>query len=318
MALYDALQKRLNKTNKALLSEAGKTDTGASIASIQQAAGGKATSAPTGQPSLAEQSAASGAVQDVKTAAAATGLQAQALGMAEQAEAANTALGEQQLAEQLRQGQQGLAAQATTQRANLASGEKLAMDKLQSTEEMKRDTITSQAEQAVANLLSNKKISENDIFASFAQDERELEFRRDQASIEQLGTMLALRDRAYVDELERVGRQRNLDDQQGFEKEAARLALGDQTALYLEKLEWTEADLVDNLRFAEKMSQMDINQAWALLKMASDAANASMIASGATTILGAGAQYAMQPTAPVTAAPASQNTRDYSKAYGEA
>lgn len=293
MSLYDALQKRLNKSTMGALSEAGKTDVGTQQAAIQTAGSGKALpGAAPAAPSLAEQAAASGAVDAVKTAADASSFQAQALGLAEQQEAAQTSLGQQQLDEQLRQGQQGLAAQATTQRANLASQQSQAFQRLDTQEEMKREAVTMQAEQAVANLLSNRKLSENDIFASFRQDERELEFRRDQAALEQMGTMMALRDRAYIDELDRIGRQRRLDDEQAFTKESARLALGDQLALYLDKLGWAEADLVDNLRFAEKLAQMDINQAWAMMKMATDANNAAMIASGATGLASAGAQYA--------------------------
>lgn len=292
MSLYDALQKRLNKNNIGALSEAAKTDVGQQQAAIQAAGTGKAASDVPAAPSLAEQAAASGAFKGVQQAADAAASQASALGQAEQQEAAQTGLQQQALAEEMRQGQQQLAAQATTQRANLASQQSQAMQRLDSNEEMRREKITMEAEQAVANLLSNKKLTENDIWQSFQQDERELEFRRDQAAIEQMGTMMALRDRAYVDELDRIGRQRRLDDQLSFEKESARLALGDQLALYLDKLGWAEADLTDNLRFAEKLAQMDINQAWAMLKMASDAASAAQVASGVTGIASAGAQYA--------------------------
>jgi hypothetical protein len=311
MALYDALQKRLNKSTVPLLAEAGKTDVGAQIGAIQAASSGKEGTQQSFAPSLAEQAAASGAIQDVKQAAAQTSLQAQSLGQAEQQNAANTQLANTQLDTQLRQGQQQLATQAYSQRAGLASSERMSLAKLHSQEEMKSDSITSTMEQSVANLLSNRKLSENDIFSSFHQDERDLEFRRDQAAIEQVGTMLALRDRMYVDELSRIGRQRNLDDQQAFERESSRLILGEQTSAYLDKLKWSEADLIDNLEFSKKMANMNIGQAWALLKMASDSKNAAMIASGATAITSAGIQYGMADKPVATASP---NTQAYDAA----
>ena len=291
MSLYNALQKRINKGAQPLLAEAGNANAGSTLAAINAAKSGKATGAAAPvAPSLAEQAAASGAATDVQQAANQSSLAAQVTGMAEQQQTAETALNESALTQQMQQGQQQLAAQASAQRENVGSTQRLSRMRMEADEQMKGDAISSKAEETIANLLSNKKITENDIFSSFAQDERELAFRRDAASIEQMGTLLALRDRAYVDELRRVGAQRNLDDELEFSKESARLALGDQLYLYLEKLKWTEADLTDNLKFSEKMAKLDIAQAWAILKMATDANNSAMVMAGATQAASAGIQ----------------------------
>lgn len=291
MALYDALQKRLNKAKAPLLAEAGDATAGQTLAGIQAAKGGKAGAAQPQQASLAEQAAAQGAVQDVQQAGSQNDLQARAMRLAEQKDALDTALGEQTLASQLSEGQANLAAGAATQRANVASQEALGMEKLAADSQMQQEGIVSRAEQAIANLVSSRKIEENNLFQQFSQEERELEFRRDAAAIEQMATMMALRDRSYVDEITRIGKLRNLSNELEYAKETARLVLGDETSTYLSKLNWGEQDLIDSLRFEEKLSQLSIDQAWSILKQKIAENNAASVASGATSAVKAGVDY---------------------------
>lgn len=87
--------------------------------------------------------------------------------------------------------------------------------------------MNAQATQFLRNLQADKKSTLDNIFDSFRKSEKELEYRRDAAKLEQYGFQLAMSDRAYLDELNRVGKERQLRESIQFNEEMQRIALGD-------------------------------------------------------------------------------------------
>lgn len=267
MALYDALQKRQQKNQQQALNVNAGPSIAQTTSDMLGTKTGKSTAGTSGPKAsnLAEGAANDAATLGVNQAASEAGLAAKSLGVKEQAQTADVAAQEAALASQARVADTQLAAGAASAREANAQRQTLGIQSLQSREEMEVDRISSAAEQKINALLSEKKVSEDTLFQQFSHDNRELAYRRDAAQLESLAQTLALRDKAYLQTIDAVGREKNLQDEIAFRKESQDLILGEDLSQVISQLGWTEADLQSQRDFATRMATLDINSAAAIL-----------------------------------------------------
>lgn len=271
MSLADEIRKRLG-SSQAAAPAASQQD--AAIAAFQaktgKASGGGAPRAS----NLGEQSA-QGQVDATQRQLQTQGaLAAEALG-AQQTAATDAA----------RVAQRGLEAQRNTARADLAAaGATAGADRaasgaafdarLGAQEAAARRDVAAQYDKVTRQLASDRGITVDELFSEFRQGSQELAWRKDAAQLEQRASQLALADRAYVDNLVRVGEEQRLNNDLQFQAASQELALGEKLRAALEQQQWQVNFNVGDREFAEEMGNMDL--ATALAIAASQNADASM------------------------------------------
>ena len=154
--------------------------------------------------------------------------QAAQLGQQAQASQQKLDLGQQQLNQNAQQFQQQQVGQAQMQRTEVAAQENMATQQRQATEDAKTKEIADKTTLAMQALASERGISRDNLFATARSDNKELMARKDAASLEQKAMMLALSDKGYVQEINRIGAERNLRDKAAFDQEARRVMFGNE------------------------------------------------------------------------------------------
>lgn len=293
--LYDALQKRQsNQKQQALNVNSGPSiaQTTADLLGTKTGKAGAASAAAPKASNLAEGAATDAANLSINQAASETGLAAKSLGVKEQAQTADVAAQENALASQKRVADTQMAAGAASAREANAQKQNLGIETLLAKEQMDTDRISSAAEQRIATLLSEKKMTEKDLFQQFDHDNRELAYRRDATELEALAQSLALRDKAYVQTIEAIGQERGLRDEIAFKKETQRLMFGEELNQVLSQLQWTEADLEADREFQKRLAAMDISAATVILDAQLKSQATAQAISGIGTLATQGAIYA--------------------------
>ncbi len=295
MALYDVLQKRVQAQRASAMGTLGASAQDAT-SSILGAKTGKA--APAGvapkASSLQEGAATDAAALAIDGSVAQASLGAQDVGAKENALAADKVAQQTKLDAERRAAETALAAQATGTRESLAQKQDLGLESLNSKEQMQIDKLSSDAEQRIANLLSEKKINEDQIFTQYSQDNRELAFRRDAASLEQMATTLALRDKSYLNEITAIGTERNLKDDIDFQKETTRLIMGEEVSSVLNQIGFGEEQMADQMAFERRMAQLSINDAIALMEAQIKAGQTQQAIQGITGMASAAVDYQIE------------------------
>lgn len=241
----------------------------AGIEKIVRERGGKAK-ATTGPAAtgLAEQAAITAGKQALQEQSFAERLQAAQLRGQEQAAGEELALGQQKLAQQRQMTEQQMAAQAAGRREELAAGEEEARQRLQAGEARNIQAINAKAEQSLRDLAASRNIALDDIFSQFEASALELEDRRDAAQLEQLAFQMAMQDKAYLQELENVGRTRQLQNDLAMEEEMLRLTFGSNMASMLSEREFQAGYNADQRQFSKDLAQINIDMAIDLAKAA--------------------------------------------------
>lgn len=293
MALYDVLQKRVQAQRQSAMGtlNGSAQDTTQGILGAKTGKAAPAAGAGPKASSLQEGAATDAAGLAIDQTAAQSSLGAKEVGAKENALAADAVAQQTKLDSERRAAEGALAAQATGSREALAQKEALTLDNISSKEQMQLDKLSSDAEQRIANLLSDKKITEDQIFTQYSQDNRELAFRRDAASLEQMATTLALRDKAYMNEITAIGSERNLKDDIDFQKETTRLIMGEEVASVLNQIGFGEEQLADQQAFERQMAQLSINDAIALMEAQIKAGQTQQAIQGITSMSSAYVDY---------------------------
>ncbi len=196
-----------------------------------------------------------------------------------------------ELDSQGRQAATNLATQGATARTQISTREDLTGMQRQATESTKTVQINNAAEQKLKELASDRRVTSADLFQSFDHSNQELEQRKDAAELEQLGFLLAMRDKSYLDELERVGQERGLQDEMAFREESTRLAFGNSTSDLLSKLGFQSAFNSDEREFEKQLSGIDAEGALAIATSAIKDANNQAVVQGGIQTAKAGADY---------------------------
>jgi hypothetical protein len=154
--------------------------------------------------------------------------------------------------------------------------------KLTSNEQMNLAQLSSQYNNKVKQLASDRGIATEDIFEQFRQSNLALEDRKDAAQLEQLAFTMRLSDTQYIDNLTRVAKLRGLEDSLNFRKESARLRMGNETALLMDNYKFLNKYDQNSRDFSISMNNMSIEQALNISESLQRDANRQMVASGIT------------------------------------
>ena len=275
--LLDQLNKGLNATPAPQQKQAEQ---------VLKAKKGKATvaSGPSGS-SLAENQvlAQAGAAQEqlrVQGVDAASAIDAQA----DQVETQKR-LATQELDNKEQNFNRNLANQTTDTRESVESREEQVLSSLSAAEMRKTNEINNLADNQLKTLASQRQLALDDIFSSFEQSKKELEFRKDAAELEQLGFLMAMNDAAYVDELQAVAKERNLMDDQAYREEMLTVTLGDNFKNFLDEMGFREFYNEQGRINESELAKIDINSALQMAAAAARDANNQAIVGG---IMGAG------------------------------
>jgi len=178
-----------------------------------------------------------------------------------------------------------LANQTTDTRESIESREEQVLSSLSATEMRKTNEINNLADNQLKTLASQRQLALDDIFSSFEQSKKELEFRKDAAELEQLGFLMAMNDAAYVDELQAVAKERNLMDDQAYREEMLTVTLGDNFKNFLDEMGFREFYNEQGRINESELAKIDINSALQMAAAAARDANNQAIVGG---IMGAG------------------------------
>jgi hypothetical protein len=289
VALFDEIQDRLRKQSQALAASPGPIGTQAGLTATVQAGTGRVGGAVPRASNIGEQvtqgaAAAQSAQMASRVGAAADRLASQSQSIGAAADAGAAKLQANQAAFDAGQGAQA-AARATTRAAATES----LNTSLAGQERRGLATQTQQFTNKAADLASEVGNAQDDLFAQFRQGTQELAFRKDAAQLEQTAQQLALKDKGYVDELERVGTLRRLDDSDNWRNEMQRLTLGDKLSSTLDSIKFKIDLNADQRTFDEQMSRMNADVASAVLLSKLQGANAQQTIQGATGLAKVGA-----------------------------
>ncbi len=226
--LFDELQKKLGVSSTPALAAPQQQ----TIQNVLSAKSGKQTSG-TGAPgasNLGEQSAiqqgqAASAQQAVQGAA-----QGAAIGAAADAQASKTATAKSALDSNATIANDALATAGSVATQQRGAAEAAATDSANFQEGQQTEVINVKADQALRQLAADHDLTVDNIFRDFHKSEQDLAFRKDAAELEQRGFLLAMRDKSYIDELNRIGSERDLSDKLNFKEEMNRVVLGDQAS----------------------------------------------------------------------------------------
>lgn len=185
---------------------------------------------------------------------------------------------EQQQAEQGFQ-QKQLGAQREEALAGLTTQEQMAAERRQAKDELAdmqltaqeravTETLSNRYSNALADLASERGIVENNIFQDLARERKSLDADKYMAQLSQRAHMLAMSDKRYVAQIQKIGAVNDLRDTIAFKKEAMNLTFGENLKILNRSFDQQRLLNADQRQFAEEMSRMSINDAIAIAEQA--------------------------------------------------
>ncbi len=290
--LFDSLQKKLNGDDEenTLAPEQG------SLAAALTAKGGKAGAATGPAASTVGESTATAAGTSALDQGRQTGqLMGAQVGAQAGAEAAAAKTAAAGSAAAQREQAQTLATQAAGAQATVTQGEQQATSQINAKESLNVDQINAKADDTIRQLAADKSMSVDNIWREFTASSQDLAFRKDAAKIEEIGFTMAMRDKAYVDELNRIGAERQLTDKLNFQDESNRIQMGDALDQTMGQIQFKEALNADQRAWDIKLAQMSDEAAVMLAQAAISDAGKNQEISGAGEVMKAGINYYYNP-----------------------
>jgi hypothetical protein len=193
--------------------------------------------------------------------------------------------------QQARMAQAGMATQAQIQRGQMAGEAERARMQRQAQEEMRLNAIDNAAQQSLQKMAADKGVAVDDLLHTLEYSDKELELRRDAAEIEQIGFGMAMQNRQYLAEQNRIGRLRQLEDQQAWQTEMADLYSGWQVTDTLDQIGWQAAYNEKQRDFDYRLAGMNANMALQLAQAEIKAANQKAMIQAGTEAMTAGIKY---------------------------
>lgn len=143
-----------------------------------------------------------------------------------------------------------------------------ALQAQQQAQELQAAETEQREQQATAEIVQGRKFTGlrqkmqlNQLMGELEREKGQLNLERNQAKLDQVGTLLALQDATYVRDLENIGRQRRLDDVANSRNELTNLVFGNSIALLRTKLGGIDALESNKRQFREALSAMDLDTA---------------------------------------------------------
>lgn len=141
--------------------------------------------------------------------------------------------------------------------------------------------------QQSAEQLQNRFRTQN-LLAELERDKGSLNIEKDRSRLEQLASGIALQDRKYLDELQREGTRKRLDNKIAFEEELARSVMGSSTDILKKYLGDQSALAMSDRQFQRLTSQMSLDDALSMARGNQQAAQQAGMWSAAGGLAGAG------------------------------
>lgn len=211
------------------------------------------------------------------------------LGAQADAVAAEGQIGNAALDSEARQAGANLATTNAVTREQLGAKADMAQTQTAASEGMRLREINNAADNKLKELASDRGVIADEIWASFEASNKTLASRRDIAEIEQAGHLLRIKDQAYMDELDRIGRERNLLDEVAWREETTRIGLGRDMSNVLKDLDFQmNYNSTDRINKRE-LAKIDINAAIRLSEAAIADGNRRAIAEGGISVVKTGA-----------------------------
>lgn len=258
--LFDELQKKLaNPEGPAPTAAQG------GVLGALKAKTGKATTGSGPSASNVGEQGALGTVAATMGQTRLTGqIQGQQVAQAAQAQQAQVDTAKADMASQRAQANQTRAATTAAANEQRAGAQDMALGQVAFDESQKVEALNASADRSFRELAAEMKVNTDNIFREFAREEKSLAFRKDAAEIEQIGFMLALRDKAYIDELNRVATERDLQDKLNYQDEMTRLVLGDELERLMDDIGFKRALSANQREWDVYLANMDVETATAL------------------------------------------------------
>lgn len=236
-----------------------------------------------------------------------------------QAAAQQAQLEEQQAAQA--QQAQAIDFQAAQAQRGIAAGEQQAIARRQTEEEMAATRRSAQEEQAInqitntyanalADLASQRKTTENELFSGLRQEMASLSADKQLARMQQLGHMMAMSDKEYVRSIQQVGALQGLQDDIAFKIEADKLAFGKDLEILQQRFDAEALLQADARKFKEEMEDMSLDHALEMADLAMREQNAKSFMEGLGGVATAAINYKQY-------TPASQSSIPYGSTGNE-
>jgi len=161
------------------------------------------------------------------------------------------------LQEQVASGQAALGAQQVQREAKLQAEQLGQAEAAQATEAKLRDRELDEHSLSMHDAFANQATA---IASQFARDNRELDFRKDRARLEQLGIATRLSNDQYTTQLEQEGMRSRLDNEIAFDEALQQAIWDDQNELFKSDLEFKEALSGKQSDWNEYMAAIDRDQ----------------------------------------------------------
>ncbi len=210
----------------------------------------------------------------VKTGKAGTG---QAAG---DAELSNV---QQQLAEQ----QTAAAAEQLQQAGTIAATE---LGQQQTAAEMQVSQQEFETEERRLNLNQQYQQSLTNLITEYEQNFAQLDARKQQAKLEQIGFLMRLADDKYTTQLQINGRRARLENEYAFKENLQRAVFDDELELLSSNLMFRQLLNMDNREWKEQMQDIDIDFAMQIALAETKAASTQAVISGVGEVVTAGAK----------------------------
>jgi hypothetical protein len=271
--LLESLQKRLAQSGttlqppaqpqqqamqQALQAGTGKVSSSVGFGSARQSSLGEQSAIATAeQQALQQQQKTAGLIQDI-------GQQSQAV------EQKETLAGEQLQAQRERVENQ-LDSQARVARQDYQDQEEQARARRDAATYIKLNSLTQKADQALQQLATQRGVKLDDIFANYDKQQAELELAKADSALNQSIFNLQMSNRAFIDELEMIGNNRQLNSALDFQRETQDIIWGINSAQAREQFDWLRGQDLKARDFERQLSQMGIQSRLAVYDMAMQA-----------------------------------------------
>jgi hypothetical protein len=261
--LFESLQSKLNDQNELPLLAPQQDNV---LAGLRAKTGKATTTSGPKASSIGEQSAVATAQGGLAQQRQAGALAASQLGAQVEAQNAKENTARNALASSERVAQNSLATQGQAASEQLAGQESMAVDKLQFDEKQRVEMLTVSADQQFRQLASEMAVNTDNIFREFERSNKELAYRKDAAQLEQVGFLMAMKDKSYMDELNRIGAERDLQDKMNYQEEMQRLVWGQELDLQMDQMKFKSKLNASQREWNEYLSRIDAEGALALAK----------------------------------------------------
>lgn len=134
------------------------------------------------------------------------------------------------------------------------------------------------------------------ILTDYTTGQRQLDFNKDKARLEQLGFASRLSNDKYLNDLQRQANKARLSDAARFEEETVRTVFADEEELLRDNLDFRAMMAADARQFTEATSQIDLDFALKMANVENRAANEKSFWQGISGVVSSGAEFATSKT----------------------